>query len=129
MINEYPAGYVNRIKAVDAIIFLAGLIVLAGPAIFGFYPGAIETTVHITLGALIATCAVFRVLVAWGSAWLEIVLCALGVLTFLLPKFMHLSYDPKYNTLLMVTGAVIIVFSLISALMTFGELKKHRQTA
>jgi hypothetical protein len=39
---------------------------------------------------------------------------------------MHRSYDPKYNTLLLAAGAVIIVLSLISAVMTFGELRKHR---
>ena len=129
MLNEYPAGYMNRIKAVDALIFLAGLTILATPAIFHFYPGAIDTSVHITIGALVAVPAIFRVLVAYGSAWLEVVMFVLGFFTFMLPKWMHMSYDPKYNTLHLALGIAIMVLCAISAIMTFAELKKHRPAA
>jgi hypothetical protein len=129
MLNEYPAGYVNRIKALDALLFLAGIIILATPAILHFYPGSIDTTVHITIGMLIAVPAIFRVLVAWGSAWLEVVMFVLGFFTFMLPRWMHMSYDPKYNTLHLAVGAAVMVITFISAIMTFAELRKHRPAA
>jgi len=125
MINEYPAGYMLRIKAVDGIIFLAGLCTLAIPALFHIYPGDIDTTVHVTLGALVALCAVFRVLVAYGSAWLEVVLCVLGAFIFMLPHWMHMSYDPHYATPHLVLGAVIVVLAIISGLMTFVQLRRR----
>jgi hypothetical protein len=129
MINEYPAGYMLRIKAVDGIIFLAGLSTLAIPALFNFYPGDIDTTVHVTLGALVAVCAVFRVLVAYGSAWLEVVLCVLGIFIFMLPRWMHMSYDPRYATVHLALGAVIAVLAIISGLMTFAQLRSQRSTS
>ena len=113
----------------DAIIFLAGACLLAIPAIMGFYPGAIDTTVHVTLGSLICVCAVFRVLVAYGSAWLEIVLCVLGILTLLLPFSMHMRWDPHYNFLHLADGAVVVALSILSALMTFAQLRKIRPVA
>jgi hypothetical protein len=123
MSEEYPPAYVLKIKALDTIIFLAGLAVLAAPIIFRFFPGDLDTTVHATFGAMITTCAVFRILVAYGSAWLEIVLCALGLLTFLLPKFMHMSHDNMYNTFHMLAGGIIILLSLVSAVFTFAHLR------
>jgi glucose-6-phosphate-specific signal transduction histidine kinase len=124
MTDEYPAGYMLRIKVLDAIIFLIGLSLLATPAVFGFFPGAFDTTVHVTLGALISVCAVFRILVAYGSAWLEVVLCVLGVLTFFLPCFMHQYWHPQYATPHMIAGAVVVLVSVISGAMTFAYLRK-----
>ena len=126
MTNEYPPAYILRIKAIDTISFLIGLVMLAIPAVHRFFPGDIDTTVHVALGCLIAVCAIFRVLVAWGSAWLEIVLFFLGLLVFLLPTFMHMRYEPHYHTVHMIAGAVLMAVSVISALMTFAQLRTNR---
>jgi hypothetical protein len=127
MNQSYPSGYVTRIKAIDSILFLAGLIVLAVPVLFHMYPGDIDVTVHVTLGALIAVPAIFRVLVAWGSAWLEVVIFVLGFFTLMLPKWMYMSYDGRYNTLHLAVGGVVMVLALISGIMSFAELRKHRE--
>src|SRR4051812_32399775 len=59
---EYPKSYATKIMALDAISFLIGVGLGASPFLRGILPGDIDTTVHVTLGALIAAMAVFRVL-------------------------------------------------------------------
>ena|ERR1035437_952623 len=128
MTNEYPAGYIVRIKIIDFLAFLIGLALLAIPAIHRFFPGDIDTSVHVAMGALVAVCAIFRVMVAWGSLWLEIVLAFLGFLTMRLPAFMHMQYDPHYNTVHLALGCLLMALAVISGLMTFFELQKSRRT-
>jgi hypothetical protein len=126
MTNEFPPSHILITKILDGILFLAGLFVLAIPAVHHFSPGDIDTSVHIALGSLIAICAIFRVLVAYGSAWLDIVLFVLGTLVFLLPHFMHMKYDPHYHTVHTILGALIMLLSALSAVFTFLQLSKSR---
>ena len=126
MTNEYPASHILAIKVLDGLSFIVGLALLAIPVIHRFYPGDFDTTVHVTLGSLIAVCAIFRVLVAFGSAWLEIVLCALGVLTFSLPHLMHKRFDAHYNYVHLALGISLIALSIISGVFTFFELNRRR---
>ena len=125
---EYPAPHITRIKILDSLIFLAGLFILAYPAIHNFYPGDIDTTVHVALGCLITVCAAFRVLVAYGSAWLEIVLIVLGLITYRLPHFMHMQWNDHYALAHLIAGVAIIALALISALLTFSQLRKLAPT-
>jgi cytochrome b561 len=91
----------------------------------GWYPGAFDTTLHVTLGTLIATLAAFRVLLAYGSSWVEIVLIALGVLVMRLPHFNHMEWNARYTTFHMAAGAIVIVIGIISGLITTIEMKKN----
>ena len=122
---EYPRGYVTRIMAIDAVTTLIGLFIAVMPFALGWYPGAFDTTVHVTLGVLIAALGAFRVLLAYGSVWLEIVLIPLGILVLRLPHFMHHEgWDPKYTDTHIAAGAIVIIAAIISGLMTMVEMKK-----
>jgi hypothetical protein len=122
---DYPRGYVTRIMAIDAIITLVGLFIAAMPFAMGWYPGAFDTTVHVAVGVLIATLGAFRVLLAYGSSWVEIVLIPLGIIVLRLPHFMHHEgWDPKYTNTHVAAGAIVIIAAIISGLMTTIEMKK-----
>ncbi|HVT79776.1 MAG TPA: hypothetical protein VHM90_03895 [Phycisphaerae bacterium] len=123
---EYPKSHMMKIMGLDMIIFLIGLLLAASPFATRAFPGDIDTTSHVALGALIAVLAIFRVLVAYGSIWIDIVLIAFGVITLSMPRIMHMMYDGTYNTAHLVLGAVIIVFSLISMFLTLPVMKQVR---
>jgi hypothetical protein len=126
MPTEYPMGYVIRVALLDLVITAIGVGLVLTPVALGFLPGAFDTTVHVALGALIATLGLFRVLLAHGSAWVEIVLIALGVLVLRLPHFMHMEWNDKYTMGHMGAGGVVIVLAIISGLMTWAHMKKQR---
>jgi len=123
---EYPKSHMMKIMGLDMIIFLIGLLLAASPFAARAFPGDIDTTSHVGLGALIATLAIFRVLVAYGSIWIDIVLIAFGLITLSMPRIMHMMYDARYNTAHLVLGAIIIVFSLISMFLTLPVIKQTR---
>jgi heme/copper-type cytochrome/quinol oxidase subunit 4 len=120
-----PLSYVIRIAFVDAIITVIGLSIWLTPLFAGFYPGAFDTTVHVALGALITALSFFRVTLAYLSAWVEIVLIALGILVLRIPHFMHMEWNSKYTMGHMAAGGAIIVLAAISGLMTWVQLKKQ----
>src|SRR3954466_15529284 len=81
METRYPHSHVLRTMALDGLIFIIGASLALSPFLFyylrrdpHFFPGDIDTTSHVALGALIGTLAIFRVAVAYGSLWVEIVL-------------------------------------------------------
>ena len=60
----YPKSHIRRIMALDSLIALLGLTLLLSPFANHAFPGDIDTTAHVALGALIATIAIFRALLA-----------------------------------------------------------------
>jgi hypothetical protein len=132
MESAFSRGYVVRIMALDMITTIIGLAVWLSPFAIGyhramgeFYPGGYDTMLHVTFGALITVLGAFRVMLAYRSFWVEIVLIPLGLFVLLLPKWMHMQWDPTYNTAHLVGGGVVIAVAVISGLMTIVENKKH----
>ena len=125
MERTYPKGHITRTMALDGMIFLIGLAMLAGPFVSRTFPGSLDTTDHVALGALIATLAIFRVAVAYGSIWIEVVLFVLGLVTFCLPRILHMQWSPHYNTGHLVGGGLIMVLSVLSAALTWPVLKQR----
>jgi hypothetical protein len=126
MDRPYPRSHVTMIMGLNALSFLVGLALLVGPFVTGFYPGDIDTTVHAAVGALIATLAVFRMLLGYGSIWLDVVLIALGAITFLLPTFMHMRWNAHYNMGHMVGGGIVVAVAVISLLITIPVNNRMR---
>jgi hypothetical protein len=121
-----PLNYVLRIAFADAIITVIGLCIWLTPVFAGFYPGAFDTTVHVTLGALVTALAFFRVTLGYLSAWIEIVLIVLGLLILRIPHFMNMEWNSKYTMGHVSAGAAIIILAVISGLMTFVQLRKMK---
>jgi hypothetical protein len=121
----YEKSHMMKVMALDTLTCIIGLLVAAYPFITTLYPGDIDTTSHIALGMLIAAPAAFRVLTAYASLWVEVVLAAFGVLVLLMPKIMHMSWDKHYNTAHLAAGGAIIVLSLISLIVTIPVAKKY----
>ena len=125
MQSEYPRSHMTRTMLLDGLIVVIGLFMLSMPFIGyfvhhdpHFYPADVDTTSHVALGALIATLAVFRVLVAYGSLWVEVCLFVLGLLVFSLPRIMVMQWHHEYNTTHMLAGGAVMALSVISGLMT-----------
>jgi hypothetical protein len=123
--DNYSSGYVMRIMALDAITTIIGLSVWVAPFALGWYPGGFTTTLHVALGALITTLGAFRVLLAYRSEWVEIVLLVLGLFVFLLPHWLHMEWNGNYTTAHRIGGGVVMAVAVISGLMTIMENKKH----
>ena len=106
METEFSRGYVVRIMALDTLSTIVGLAVWLAPFALGWYPGGFTTTLHVTFGALITTLAAFRVMLAYRSAWVEIVLFVLGLFVILLPHWLHMTWNATYATAHCVGGGV-----------------------
>ena len=119
----YPKSHIMKIKALDGIIFLVGMALAAGPFAMRTLPGSPETTSHVTLGALIALLSVFRVLLAYGSYWIEVCLLLLGLITFCMPIIRHMHWNAQYTTAHFAAGGIIMACALISALVTIPVIK------
>lgn len=122
--SEYSRGHMTRITAVDALIFLIGLALLVGPFVMGMYPGDLDVTAHVTVGALIAILAIFRVLVAYGSLWIEVPIFFLGLIALRFPAIMHMEWNSQYSTGHLVAGGLVMALSILSALLTLPVMKK-----
>jgi hypothetical protein len=121
---EYPKSHVVKIMGLDMLIFLIGVLLAVGPFVERKFPGDFDTTVHIAVGALVAVLAIFRVLVGYGSIWIDVCLIAFGVITAALPKIQHMLWNQQYSVAHWVAGGVIIVFSLIAMMLTIPVIKK-----
>jgi len=124
---EYPRSHVTRTMILDGLIFLIGLALLATPLIGHFYPGDIDTSSHVALGAAIATLAVFRVLLAYGSVWVEVILFFLGLIAMSMPAIMHKSWMHDYTLAHHLGGIGIMLLSVISGLLTLAAAKHTRR--
>jgi hypothetical protein len=122
--KPYPRGHVTGIMALNVLSLLVGLALVAGPFLKGLLPGAFETTLHVTLGTLIATLATFRVLLAYGAIWMDVVSFVLGLLTFLLPHNMHMEWNHEYTTAHFAAGGIVMGVAVISAIMSAAVLRK-----
>jgi hypothetical protein len=118
MDKPYPKSHVMMIGALNMLSVLIGLALLVAPFAKGWFPGGFDTTVHVALGALVATAALFRAALGYGSTWLDVVLAALGVLVFLLPTTMHMRYHAGYSTAHMVGGGLVVVVAIVSLIAT-----------
>jgi hypothetical protein len=125
-------GHMVRIMALDTLSTIVGLAVWLAPFALGFnramgtfYRGGYDTMLHVTFGALIATLAAFRVLLAYRSAWVEIVLFVLGLFVCLLPHWLHMEWNATYTTALWVGGGVVMGVALIGGIMTALENKSN----
>jgi cytochrome b561 len=111
--------------ALDSLSALLGLVLLAAPFAQHAFPGDIDTTVHVTLGTLLTTLAAFRALLAYGGLWLEALLFIGGILTFLMPRIMHMQWHHPYNSAHLAIGTAIMLLSLLSAALTVPQLRKN----
>ncbi len=125
METAYTRGYVVRIMALDALSTIVGLAVWLAPFALGWYPGGFYTTLHVTFGALITTLAAFRVMLAYRSAWIEIVLFVLGLFVAMLPHWLHMEWNATYTTAHWVGGGVVRGVAGIGGLMTAVENRKN----
>ena len=123
---EYPRSHMTRTMILDGLIFLIGMALLATPVIGRFYPGDIDTTSHVGLGAGIATLAIFRVLLAYGSVWIEVALFFLGLVAAMMPVIMVKSWNHDYTFAHHVAGFGIMILSVISGLLTLAAAKHTR---
>jgi len=123
MSRQYPQSHITKVMVLDGLIFLCGLMALATPLIHGFYPADIETTSHVALGALICVLSVFRVLLAYGAAWMELPIFALGLIVFMMPRIMHMRWEEHYNHGHLIFGGAVMVLAVISALVTIPQIK------
>ena len=101
---------------------IAATLVLA--ALLGAVNGLLVAVLRFP--ALIATLAVFRMLLGYGSIWLDVVLIALGAITFLLPTFMHMRWNAHYNMGHMVGGGIVVAVAVISLLITIPVNNRMR---
>jgi len=126
MDKPYPKSHVMMITGLNVFSVLIGLLLVAGPFLKRELPGSFDTTVHVGVGALIATLAIFRAALGYGSIWIDICLVVLGFLTFMLPTFMHMRWNTEYTTVHMVAGGVVMAIAVVSALATIPVIKKMR---
>ena len=126
MVNEYPRGHVIRIMALNLLVFLIGFMTLITPFLHGDYPGSLQTTDHVTLGALICILAIFRATLAYGSMWIDVCLFVLGFITFMMPTITSMHWDGHYTSTHMMHGGIIMVVAVISAILTVPHLPSRR---
>jgi hypothetical protein len=128
MDKPYPKSHVMMIMGLNIITFVIGLALMGAPFAKGWFPGDIDTTTHVGFGALIATLAIFRALLGYGSIWLDIVLIALGVFVFMLPKIMHKQYPEvaAYNFAHIAGGLIIVAVAVVSMLATLPVIRRMR---
>ena len=124
MQNEYSKGHMMRIMGLDAIVCILGLVLAVTPLIRHNFPADIDTTAHVTVGMLVATLAAFRVLLAYGSIWIDIVLIAFGVLALRMPAIMHMQWNAEYSTLHLVCGGGIVALSVLALILTVPVINK-----
>ncbi|MGN6366759.1 MAG: hypothetical protein ACTHN5_00580, partial [Phycisphaerae bacterium] len=101
-------GHMVSIMALDTLSTIVGLAVWLSPFALGWYPGGYNTMLHVTFGALITTLAAFRVMLAYRSAWVEIVLFVLGLFVGLLPHWLHMECNATYTTAHWVGGGIVM---------------------
>jgi hypothetical protein len=81
------------------------------------------------LGTLVAVLAFFRLAIAFGSVWVDVVLAALGLITFMLPENMHMQWNANFTLGHRVAGGVIIAIAVVSFVLTKAALSKLPKTA
>jgi hypothetical protein len=132
--TEYPRRLVAPIMGLDGLIFLIGLAVLVSPFLMGYFPdayptsvpGSQETTIHAALGAGIATLAVFRATLAYGSAWVELLNFVLGLITLSMPRIMSMQWNDGYSRGHLLAGGAIMALSMVSGLITIVAMRKMK---
>ncbi len=125
--RHYPQSHVMAMMGLNMITFLIGLALAATPFLAHYFPGSLATTHHVALGALIALVAIFRVLVAHGSIWMDVVLFAFGFLTFMMPTWMRMHWNATYTTAHMAAGGIVMAVAVISALLTMATVSKMKR--
>jgi hypothetical protein len=128
MPTTYPQSHMVKVMILDGLIFCAGLMALATPIIHGFFPGDVDTTAHVAIGALVCLLAAFRVLLAYGAAWMEPPLFVLGLITVCLPRIMHMRWDEQYAMGHYIFGGAIMALAVISVLLTIPAARKAHAT-
>ncbi len=123
----YPKGHVTRIMALNSISFIIGLAVAAAPFVKHFFPGDVDTTAHVAVGMLIVVLAIFRVLLGYGSTWIDFCLFWLGLIVFQFPSIMHMHWDSAYTGAHMAGGGIVMVIALISFVMTLPVRRAMKQ--
>ncbi len=118
---SYPNSYIYRIAIIDSINVLLGLTLIASPFLMGFYPGSIITTTHVALGVLLAVFSLFRVLVAYRAAWVEMLNLTLAIIIGICPWLFHLETIHHYRNLMLSIAGIVLVASLLSALFTAAQ--------
>jgi uncharacterized membrane protein len=127
MINEYSRGHMIRIGALNMIVFLVGLMTVLTPFIGGMYPGDLQTTDHVALGALICVLSIFRATLGFGSIWIDVCLFFLGLITFCMPRIMSMRWDDHYNSTHLMHGGIIMAIAVISIILTVPNLPSRRR--
>lgn len=126
MDKTYPKSHMMMIGGLNMLSVLVGLALFAAPFALRWYPGSVDTTVHVSIGALIATAALFRAALGYGSIWLDVVLVAFGVITFMLPKWMHMQWNAGYTTAHMIGGGIVVVVAVVSLIATIPVNRRLR---
>jgi hypothetical protein len=121
----YTRSEMIKIVPLDGLICIIGLIVAVHPILTHNYPADIDTTAHVALGMLIATPAAFRVLTAYASLWVEVVLFFLGLIVLCLPTIMKMQWNREYNTAHLALGGAVMVLSILSLIVTIPVARKH----
>ena len=121
----YTKSDMIKIVPLDGLICIIGLILAASPFIKYNFPADIDTTTHVALGMLIATPAAFRVLTAYASLWVEVVLFFLGLIVLRLPVIMHMQWSDEYNLAHLVLGGAVMALSVLSLIVTIPVARKH----
>jgi hypothetical protein len=127
--REYRRSYALRILILDGIMSFIGLGLVLLVFTWARTPGDYEVTLHVTFGALICTLALFRAIMGYGDFWPEVVLFVLGFFVVMLPHWLSMQWDPRYANGHYVAGGIVMVFSVISALMTIIEMRGQRRVA
>jgi hypothetical protein len=124
--REYRRSYAARILVLDGIMSLIGLGTVLLVFTWAKTPGDFQVTLHVTFGALIFTLGLFRAIMGYGDWWPEVVLFVLGLFVVLLPHWLSMAWDPKYANGHYVAGGIVMVFSVLSALMTMVEMRGRK---
>ncbi len=123
MERTYSKSHILRIAALDSLSALLGLALLAWPFVTHTFPGSGDTTAHVALGSLITVAAAFRVLLAYGSAWLEIPLFAMGFVTAFLPHIQHMQWNHRYLAAHLAAGIALCALAALSGALTIPVLR------
>ena len=111
MQREYPKGHMTRIMAIDGLVTVIGLALVAFPFVTHIFPGDVDTTVHVALGALIVILSVFRAALGYGAIWIDFCL-------FQLPSIMHMHWSGRYTGFNMAAGGIVMAVAIIACILT-----------
>lgn len=118
MERQYPKSHITRIMAIDGLVLVIGLALIATPFVKHFFPGDVDTTVHVALGALIAVLSFFRLALGYGSIWIDFCLFWLGLIVLRLPVIMHMQWNSGYNTAHLAAGGIVMAVAVLAAILT-----------